>query len=61
MKKVMMIVAMISLSFFLSDLGFAKSKHKKKPDGLLTKTVDGAANVGGSAIKGTKDTLDVLL
>ncbi|NDH09408.1 MAG: hypothetical protein EBY16_07335 [Gammaproteobacteria bacterium] len=55
MKKVMMIVAMISLSIFLSDLSFAQSKKPSQRKGVISTTVDGAANVGGAAIKSTKN------
>lgn len=48
MKKVMMIVAMISLSVFLSDLSFAQSRK-----GFATNAVEGTANAGDQVIEGT--------
>ena len=64
MKKVMMIVSILSLSLLLSDLCFAKKHHKHHKKGIVGTTVNTAENVGTATVDGavniTKSVINAL-
>ena len=58
----MMVVSIISLSFLLSDLSFAKKKNKQQQQqqGPIQTSVKAAEDITDSTIKGTVDILKSL-
>jgi hypothetical protein len=58
MKKRMMIISLISLSFLLSDLSFAKKKRTRAQQGVVGTTVKETGNVAKATGKAAVDIVD---